>query len=306
MAQEAGDLMTDTERYTLALTGQHPSAARIMWAWRKDRGEDQMHTMHGTYAECGKSLHAANSDICKCGIFCLINESAYATRRRKQDIRRVRAVWADFDGAQQMPELHLEPSMVVQTRNGYHVYYILESGVDSITWGEDMNRHVAQKYGADPRACDAARVLRVPGFYHHKSTPPYMVTLQACTGKRYTKAQLETALGAPERPQEASYGKTAMSPLKSAQDTAWGVAAALGEKRKVSSTPEGSRNHQLATSAFKLGQIVGGGRLTEHSATLALQGGARENGYEEEEGETGVLQIIASGLREGAKRPRHA
>lgn len=262
-----------------------------------------METQTGTWPSFSNMLGCLNKR--DHGIFCLVNESSDFTRRRKQDICRVRAVWADFDGAGELPKLPMEPSLVVQTRSGYHVYYILKDRVGGIMWGESMNRHIARKYGADPRACDAARVLRVPGFYHHKGDP-YLVTLLANTGKRYTPKDLEAALGAPERPQEATWAKTAAPPLLSPQDTAWGVAAALDEKRKVGATPDGGRNHQLATSAFKLGQIVGMGKLTEYSAELALLRGARENGYAEEEGDTSTMQTIRSGLREGAKRPRRA
>jgi len=303
--------MNDTERYIHALT--RVDDGKVMWCWRRDVDGGVMHTLTASCSEMFLALR--NSDKLGYGIFCLVNESSHFTRRRKADICNVRAIWTDLDGVSGLPYLELEPSMVVQTRNGYHIYYILESGTSSIAWGEGMNKTLARKYGGDAKATDACRVLRVPGFYHHKVTPPYLITLLACTGLRYTQDELETALGAPQRPQERSTQSSGTSPLLSpvdsswspsgpSSDTSWGQAAVMKEKYKVERAPEGTRNSQLATSGFKLGQIVGTGELTWGTAEDALVRGAKANGYYGEEGEDIVLGVIRSAMDAGMLRPR--
>ena len=78
----------------------------------------------------------------------------------------------------------------------------------------------------------------------------------------------------------------------------------MKEKYKVERAPEGTRNSQLATSGFKLGQIVGTGELTWGTAEDALVRGAKANGYYGEEGEDIVLGVIRSAMDAGMLRPR--
>lgn len=69
------------------------------------------------------------------------------------------------------------PSMVVNSGHGRHAYWSLwpPVGPDEL---ERANRRLAHALGADMRATDAARILRPPGTFNHKSATPVPVTLE--------------------------------------------------------------------------------------------------------------------------------
>lgn len=83
--------------------------------------------------------------------------------------------------------------------------------------------------------------------------------------------------------------------------SAWASTALAGEIERVQSATEGTRNQTLNRSAFVLGQIVGGGHL-DHDDVADLLGQA---GLAAGLGEREVRMTIASGLRSGARHPRH-
>ena len=79
--------------------------------------------------------------------------------------------------------------------------------------------------------------------------------------------------------------------------------AALGyEVSALIETPEGGRNHRLNQAAFCLGQLVGGGQISELIVVSALEGVARTIGLADHE----IEATIRSGLRAGAADPRSA
>ncbi|WP_439142684.1 bifunctional DNA primase/polymerase [Planktotalea sp.] len=81
----------------------------------------------------------------------------------------------------------------------------------------------------------------------------------------------------------------------------WGRSALSKEVAELVRTPEGNRNNALNTSAFRMGQIVGGGHLDENKAVAALKQAALQMGLEACE----ILPTIKSGLTAGKSEPRH-
>lgn len=61
----------------------------------------------------------------------------------------------------------LLPTMVVETKRGYHVYWKAKNGTKE-NWKNILTHRLVPFYGADKRAKDLARLLRTPGFYHMK------------------------------------------------------------------------------------------------------------------------------------------
>lgn len=123
-----------------------------------------------------------------------INKDIYvgvATRQNgkgtKGDIIEIPAVWVDIDFKdvdvetlqRQIDSLNLEPSIAVESGNGYHLYWILDTPakICDISRIEDVNRRLASYLGGDNKASDAAHILRLPGTYNQKYTPPEPVTL---------------------------------------------------------------------------------------------------------------------------------
>jgi len=88
------------------------------------------------------------------------------------------------------------------------------------------------------------------------------------------------------------------SPLSS--PTGYGARALAEECRKVRETLEGGRNEQLNTSAYKIGQLVGGGELDEGDAERALTDAGHAVGLPVGE----VRATVRSGMRAGKLAPR--
>lgn len=76
--------------------------------------------------------------------------------------------------------------------------------------------------------------------------------------------------------------------------------ALAAETTAIMDTGEGGRNHQLNTSAFNLGQLVGGGVLEHDEAVAALTDAARAAGLDESE----IGPTVRSGLEAGVRTPR--
>lgn len=107
-------------------------------------------------------------------------------RRKASQVNRVRAVFADWDKAnQEPPALPLEPSIVVETSlRKYHFYWLCDDmPLDKFSQAQ---RGISQALGSDRSITDLSREMRVPGFLHtkdmHKRRP---VELLQCTGISY-------------------------------------------------------------------------------------------------------------------------
>lgn len=107
------------------------------------------------------------------GIFVAINEGGH----KKDDINRVRAVFADTDGADVGPIIAaLPPHIVVNSSPGkWHVYWRVADGFPLDQFGP-VQRAIAEKFGTDTSVTDLSRVMRLPGFNHNKAEP-YPVTI---------------------------------------------------------------------------------------------------------------------------------
>ena len=171
------------------------------------RGRHELTRMiHGNLAQDGAELGRLNR--AGAGIFVAVNGTD-GTGRKKANVRTLRAWWCDVDakGARELLDLDrlpLAPSMVVRTPGGWHLYWIADS---PMLCGDDARRskHEAEvkaiaqalaPFGGDLKACDVARVLRVPGFLHRKDEPS-PVTLEKVDGPRYTREQIQAAFPPP-------------------------------------------------------------------------------------------------------------
>jgi hypothetical protein len=84
---------------------------------------------------------------------------------------------------------HPEPSAVVETKNGYHVWWILDTPYPVFAENMQMLRALQEKVvdiiGGDAGAKDLPRVLRVPETLHLKSDP-FTVKVVHCIGTTYS------------------------------------------------------------------------------------------------------------------------
>lgn len=79
--------------------------------------------------------------------------------------------------------------MVIASGNGQHAYWSLSSPVGPDE-AEAANRRLAHVLGADMQATDAARILRPPGSFNHKSNPPTPVAVERLEPEVFTLEQV--------------------------------------------------------------------------------------------------------------------
>jgi hypothetical protein len=125
------------------------------------------------------------------GIFHVVND--YEGRRVVENLKRINYWYADLDTGTKEEQLeriakHLKPTRVVETKKGFHVYW---KAIDATlgNWERIVKRGVVPALEADPRASDPLRLLRVPGFYHHKGEP-YLVRTVAQADVAYRETQM--------------------------------------------------------------------------------------------------------------------
>lgn len=262
-------------------------------------------------AHVNDSIHVAYEVLCEynhrgCGIFVAVNETDMHGRRR-ENITRIRACWTDLDHCSVVPVFPAVPTMVVRTAKGFHCYWVLSSLELPEGWPgteldlcEAINRVIAKDFNGDSAACDAARVLRVPGFKHMKREP-VDVTLLPETGPHYSFAALANIW-----PPEAAERPVAGVSVTGVSDSCYGLKAAQKETETLSATPtgQGLRNRALNVSAFKLGTLIGAGHLTEETAYEKIMEGCRQNGYNSDHGDRPTSNQVVSAMRAGMQNPR--
>ena len=126
------------------------------------------------------------------GVFVVVNEGG----QQKNDITRIRAVFADTDGAPLEPLLVLKPHIIVESSPGnYHVYWLVD-GAFPLGRFTEIQTAIAAQYETDPRVKDLPRVLRLPGFYHQKGAP-FLVRVVESNPElpRYSIDQIISGLG---------------------------------------------------------------------------------------------------------------
>ena len=132
------------------------------------------------------------------GIFWSVN--LFAANRRLEALERLYAFYTEIDGIPKREQLsiiesNLQPSMIVESRAGYHVYWFCDESVKDVTRYTDAIRHrICPKMKGDKRATDVCRVLRVPGFNNIKDPEnPFPVKLVEKNGRQFTLEEIEEA-----------------------------------------------------------------------------------------------------------------
>ena len=134
-----------------------------------DKGLDRslVRQFHGTLKEHFAELTALNRR--GAGVFFTVNQTN-GLGRTTQHIKSVRSVFIDLDGAPLPDTFELQPHIIVNTSKGkYHCYWLVnDMPLPTFTLYQEA---LAKKYNSDPVVKDLPRVMRVAGFFHHKSAP---------------------------------------------------------------------------------------------------------------------------------------
>lgn len=125
--------------------------------------------MHGSLAVHVKTLVRLNEQ--GAGIFVMVN-AGDGKGRKLSNVRAVRALFVDLDGAPLEPVLAgpIAPHMVTETSPGrWHAFWLVD-GVPLESFSH-LQEQLAKMFDADRSVKDLCRVMRVPGFVHNKQQP---------------------------------------------------------------------------------------------------------------------------------------
>jgi hypothetical protein len=180
----------EAERF---LTALDPTAEK--WTFQsfddnQDRKDKSLaRVLHGTLARNWSALVELNER--GAGVFVTINKTDFAGRK-KANIKSVRALFSDLDGAPLDPVLaegEPKPHILTETSPGkYHTYWrAADVPLEEFT---PTQKVIAKRYGSDPQVNDLPRVMRLPGFIHRKGEPFVSRLVQANDFDPYTWAEL--------------------------------------------------------------------------------------------------------------------
>jgi hypothetical protein len=169
----------------------------------------------------------------------------------KQAITEIRTLWVDLDIPDARAALQafpVAPAIVIASgsRGHLHAYWLLQQPV-SIEAAEAANRRLAATAGGCLSAVtNAATILRPPGTYSHKTTPPTPVVLERLTTQLTTLRAVTDDIAADpaaQPPRRASTPAPALTtsrgpdPLRELEPAVYVTALtgqAVGRSRKVS------------------------------------------------------------------------
>ncbi|MBC3899419.1 hypothetical protein GH811_07300 [Acetobacterium malicum] len=134
------------------------------------------------------------------GVFFVVNGGGH----KDAEITRVTAHFVEADAlplATQWDNLMtfpLPPSIVVRTRKSLHGYWLMKASDQStdphLANFRAVQKQLAAHFSGDPVIANLSRVMRLPGFDHHKAEPLAVVCLLFEPQRRYTQTELAAAL----------------------------------------------------------------------------------------------------------------
>jgi hypothetical protein len=131
---------------------------------------------HGPFEQHVDALLNLNAN--GAGIFVMVNAGdgmihpGSKTCRTVANVKRVRALFLDLDGAPVAPVLQaaIPPHWVVESSPGrWHAYWRIDDCPLHLFSGAQLA--LADRFNGDRTVIDLPRVLRIPGFVHRKATP---------------------------------------------------------------------------------------------------------------------------------------
>ena len=161
------------------------------------KGKDPLaKVFHGSLKEHIHSLNQLQNQ--GAGVFITVNETNLKGRTKK-NITSIRAFFTDKDDGIYQGVLPLKPSIVVETKNGAHYYYLLEFRIQDDT--ENLHKIFKKQqealinyFSSDKSVKDLPRVLRLPGSYHLKDiNSPFAITITQSSDKKYKQNEVKEA-----------------------------------------------------------------------------------------------------------------
>lgn len=136
---------------------------------KKDKSDLFAEIFIGSLEKHKKTL--IDSNLQGSGIFVTINQTD-GKGRKTENITKARAFFIDVDEGSIGPILNspINPHITIESSPGkYHAYWIVE-GCDLKSFSF-IQKELIQFFQSDPKVHDLPRVMRLPGFFHHKEEP---------------------------------------------------------------------------------------------------------------------------------------
>ncbi len=165
---------------------------------------------YGTLATCYHDLSQAN--IHGYGIFVTVCPMRDKLRRIDECLG-ARVFFADDDSGQHLDLSARPPDMIVLSYRGMHPYW-RAAQCTTVAEFTKTQLTLAHSLGTDPAVCDAARVMRLPGFWHNKTQTPFLVSVVHASPQRrdgFTGAELRDAFPLPEGMPLRSFSASSVS-----------------------------------------------------------------------------------------------
>lgn len=127
------------------------------------------------------------------GIFWTVQ--SFKGPRSKENLFKINSWAIDMDGGNKDEQLeiirrHIYPSLVIETKNGFHVYFHAKDATLE-NFEAIVSDRLVPAFNADPRAKDISRILRVPEFHHMKDPKdPFLVRVVWEYPVSYTEEQM--------------------------------------------------------------------------------------------------------------------
>lgn len=211
-AAEAPVAIHDKRLAETYLKALDPSTDRFTFQFlSEDSTRKYAEVFHGTLDEAWRKAMRLNISSNRVGVYVVVNETDLKGRRR-ENIKRVRALFIDADGPDQVlcceetiAQTGATPTMVVHSSPGKaHYYWVVDDvGCDEFAAIQDG---LIRKFGTDPAVKDLPRVMRLPGTLHLKdASHPHLVTLELeggahCRSSKALVAALGVVITAPALP----------------------------------------------------------------------------------------------------------
>jgi hypothetical protein len=129
------------------------------------------------------------------GVFFAFNQ--FNKNRKKENCIGINAWAIDIDQKEinfeiqkkRIKQCPLEPSIIVSTKNGYHLYWLAKNA--EIKNYENTMKHLICYFDADNNAKDISRLLRIPGYKHLKDPKdPFDINITKYKNLLYTEEDI--------------------------------------------------------------------------------------------------------------------
>lgn len=160
------------------------------------------------------------------GIFWSVQKFKFG-QRTKNDLEKILSWVVDIDGGDKTAHMKkiiqgLYPSLVIETKNGYHVYWNAKDATRE-NYSAIVEDRLINFYESDRNAKDLARALRAPGFKHLKNpSDPFEVKVVWRADVAYTETQMLEYYEPPKHLKNRTKEKSELREnLKSEGDDFW-------------------------------------------------------------------------------------